>query len=238
MNLLLFSQQDLTDSGQLRIDDGRFRHLVSTLKSSVGDTLRIGEIGGLMGHGVIVQLSADDAVLNINLDQHPPEKLPLRLVLALPRPKMLRRILRTCAELGVAEIHLINSYRVEKSYWQTPALNPEHVRDYFLEGLQQACDTVLPNLHLHQRFKPFVEDQLPGLLSGHRALVAHPGAFPPCPAASNTQPTLIAIGPEGGWIPYEMERWIEMGCEPMSLGPRILRVETAVSSLLTRLSPA
>jgi hypothetical protein len=57
-----------------------------------------------------------------------PRPLPLTVVLALPRPKMLRRILRALAEVGVKELHLINSYRVEKSYWQSPLLAPTALR--------------------------------------------------------------------------------------------------------------
>ncbi len=170
----------------------------------------------------------------MTLDTAPPPKLPLRLVLALPRPKMLRRILRTVAELGVAELHLIHSFRVEKSYWQTPALRPETLRGYLLQGLEQSRDTVLPALQCHRRFKPFVEDVLPGLASGRRALLAHPGDYPPCPRGLQ-QDTLLVIGPEGGFIPYEVEHLAAAGCEAVSLGPRILRVENALSALLGRL---
>jgi RsmE family RNA methyltransferase len=148
---------------------------------------------------------------------------------------MLRRILRTVAELGVESLYLINSYRVEKSYWQTPVLDPAVMEDYFLEGLSQSRDTVLPIVSLHKRFKPFVEDELPTLTSGRRCLLAHPGNYPPCPRIAG-EPALLAIGPEGGFIPYEVEKLQEAGCETVSLGPRILRVENAVSALVARFS--
>ena len=143
--------------------------------------------------------------------------------------------LRMVAELGVAELHLVNSYRVEKSYWHTPVLEDATVERYFQQGLEQSRDSVLPKLHLHRRFKPFVEDTLPGLLEDRRGLVAHPGDYAPCPGPDSGQHTVLAIGPEGGFIPYEVEKLVEAGLEAISLGPRILRVENAVATLVARL---
>ncbi len=232
MNLILFDHSDRIDPHHIRLAGDRLRHVQQTLKSEPGDVLRVGEIGGLIGSGIILEQSNDHVTLAVDLNETPPEKLPIRLFLALPRPKQLRRILRTVAEMGAAELHLINSYRVEKSYWHTPALESEAVRDYFLQGLSQARDTVMPALHLHKRFKPFVEDDLPGLIAGQRSLVAHPGdhaAFQP-----DSDFTNLFVGPEGGFIPFEIEKLQAAGCAPVSLGARILRVENAVTHLLGR----
>jgi len=136
--------------------------------------------------------------------------------------------------VGVADIHLINSYRVEKSYWQSPLLAPDALRACLVQGLAQARDTLLPRVTCHRRFRPFVEDSLPPMVAGRRALLAHPGAYPPCPAGVDAE-MLVVIGPEGGFIPYEVEKLQAAGCEVVSLGPRILRVETAVPALLGRL---
>ncbi len=234
MNLLLFTEQDRTEGGLLRITGRRLQHLLQVHGKTSGEQVKIGELNGLMGSALIVSIDENAAVLDPQLEQAPPKKLPLTLLVALPRPKMLRRILRAVAEFGVEELHLINSYRVEKSFWQTPVLADQSVQAYLLQGLEQSRDTVLPRVHCHRRFKPFVEDALPGLLQGRRGLLAHPGDFPPCPRGING-PTLLAIGPEGGFIPYEVEKLTVAGCEPVSLGPRILRVENAVTALLGRL---
>jgi len=170
----------------------------------------------------------------VELDQPPPEKLPLTLLLALPRPKMLRRVLQTVSSMGVPRLILLNSYRVEKSFWQTPFLEPAAIREQLILGLEQARDTMLPEVIIEKRFKPFVEDQLPGIAAGTVGLVGHPGDFPACPRAVE-QPVTLAIGPEGGWIPYEVEKLTEAGLQPVQLGARILRVETAVTALLARL---
>jgi RsmE family RNA methyltransferase len=234
VNLLIFTDSDRCGDNQVEVRDRRLQHLLQIHRAQAGDNVRVGELGGLMGNGTIEALDNARALLTIKLDQPPPEKLPLTLLLALPRPKMLRRILRSVAEFGVNELHLINSYRVEKSYWQTPVLQEGTIREYLLQGLEQSRDTVLPNVHCHQRFKPFVEDSLPAMVTDARALLAHPGNYPPCPKDLD-QETIMAIGPEGGFIPYEVEKLQAAGFETVSLGPRILRVENAVTSLLGRL---
>jgi RsmE family RNA methyltransferase len=235
LNLLLFSADDRLEADKVSVRGRRLKHLRQVHRANVGDRLRVGEIGGLIGEGEILDINEDVANLTVALDSAPPDKLPLSLVLALPRPKMLRRILRTVAEFGVAELHLINSYRVEKSYWQSPVLEDLAIREYLLLGLEQSRDTLLPLVKHHQRFKPFVEDILPGVLGHHNtALLAHPGDYPPCPRNVDGE-TIVVVGPEGGFIPYEVEKLQEAGCQLVSLGPRILRVENAVTSLLGRL---
>jgi RsmE family RNA methyltransferase len=234
LNLILFTDGDRVDLSTIALRGRRLQHLREVNRANSGDILRVGEINGLMGTGEILEINDTLASLSISLDQSPPKKLPLRLVLALPRPKMLRRILRTIAELGVSELHLINSYRVEKSYWQSPVLKPDTVREYLLLGLEQARDTQLPLVHHHSAFKPFVEDDLPGMIRGRQALLAHPGEYAPCQRHISGE-ILLVIGPEGGFIPYEVAKLQRAGCKVVSLGPRILRVENAVSSLLGRL---
>lgn len=234
MNLLLFTAADRVGADRILVRDRRLTHLRQVARPAVGDVLRVGEIDGLMGEGRILEIDDEHATLAVSVHQAPPAKLPLCLVLAMPRPKMLRRILRSAAELGVPELHLIHSYRVEKSYWRSPLLAPEAMRECLLHGLEQARDTVPPSVHSHARFKPFAEDVLPRMAAGRNALLAHPGDHPPCPRGAAGD-SLLVIGPEGGFIPYEVEMLQAAGCRAVSLGPRILRVETAVTALLGRL---
>jgi len=233
VNLLLFRQSELLNDNTLKIDDERFTHLQNVLQISEGDTVRIGQINGQLGTGSVIEVSDAHVLLNVTLTQAPCEKLPLTLILALPRPKMLRRVIRTIAEMGIAELHLINSYRVEKSYWQSPVLAQEMVESYLLQGLSQARDTVLPTVSLHQRFKPFVEDVLPAIIKNKRALLAHPGQVALSPADEGIDTALI-IGPEGGFIPYEVDKLLAAGAQQVNLGERILRVDTAIPALAGR----
>jgi len=234
VNLLLLEDADFVAADRAILRDRRLTHLHEVHRAETGDSLRVGRVGGLMGTARLLHLQADEAELQVDLHQPPPAKLPLTLLLALPRPKMLRRVLQTVAAMGVPRLVLLNSYRVEKSFWQTPFLEPAAIREQLILGLEQARDTVLPEVSIEKRFKPFVEDRLAQLAIGSLGLVAHPGDHPPCPRAVE-QPVTLAIGPEGGWIPYEVDKLIDAGLAPVQLGERILRVETAVTALLARL---
>jgi RsmE family RNA methyltransferase len=234
VNLLLLEDADFIAADRVVLRDRRLTHMQEVHRSEVGDSLRVGRIGGLLGSAEVLRLEPREAELRISLDSPPPAKLPLTLLLALPRPKMLRRVFQTVATMGVPRVILLNSYRVEKSFWQTPFLQPEAIREQLILGLEQARDSVLPEIIIEKRFKPFVEDRLPQLAEGTLGLVGHPGDYPACPRAVDQQVTL-AIGPEGGWIPYEVDLLKQSGLQPVQLGERILRVETAVTALLARL---
>ncbi|PYY89777.1 16S rRNA (uracil(1498)-N(3))-methyltransferase [Pseudomonas sp. TKO26] len=234
MNLLLLEEADFIAADRVVLRDRRLTHMQEVHRVAVGDSLRVGRIGGLMGSARVLRLETGEAELQISLEQAPPAKLPLTLVLALPRPKMLRRVFQTVATMGVPRLVLVNSYRVEKSFWQTPFLEPEAIREQLILGLEQARDSVLPDVVIEKRFKPFVEDRLPALCTGTLGLVGHPGQYPPCPRDVD-RPVTLAIGPEGGWIPYEIDLLGKAGLQPVQLGERILRVETAVTALLARL---
>jgi RsmE family RNA methyltransferase len=234
MNLLLLTADDYVEPDLARLSGRRLTHVHDVHRAAVGDVLKVGLQNGLMGSGEIVALSRDELVVRTQLNLPPPEKLPLTLLLALPRPKMLKRILQSVAAMGVQRLVLMNSYRVEKSFWDSPWLAPDAVREQLVLGLEQARDTVLPEVIIEPRFKPFVEDRLPALCLNSRCYVAHPGVSAPCPVALN-QPLTLAIGPEGGFIPYEVEKLVATGFEAVHLGPRILRVETAVTALIARL---
>ena len=234
MNLILLHADDFLNPTQVRLYGRRREHVLNIHRATVGDKLRVGLINGLLGHGQIFNLTDQVLELEVLLDQQPPEPLPVTLLLALPRPKMLRRILQSVSYLGVKKIHLINSYRVDKSFWGSSLLQPEKLQEQLLLGLEQSRDTILPEIHLQPRFKPFVEDELPGISAGTNAYVAHPETGVEFPRHFK-QPTTLAIGPEGGFIPYEVEKLKNCGFIPISLGARILRVETAVPVLLSRL---
>lgn len=235
MNLYLFHSKEISD-GRARISGVRLKHLLQVQRLKKGDKVRVGIINGEIGTAQIIQLDSNVCLLEVNLTDIAPDPLPLKLIMALPRPKMLRRTMQTVAAMGVKEIHLINSWRVEKSFWQTPLLDPEAIEEELITGLQQARDTILPKVHIHPLFKPFAEDELPSVVMHTRPLLAHPAAAQNCPV-DVPEPVTLAVGPEGGFIPYEVEKFMACGFMPVNIGPRILRVETAVPVLLSRLYP-
>nr|WP_262924542.1 MULTISPECIES: 16S rRNA (uracil(1498)-N(3))-methyltransferase [Pseudomonas] len=232
--MLLLEEADFVAADRVILADRRFTHMQEIHRVAVGDTLRVGRIDGPMGKATVLRLEGHEAELQVVCDLPPPAKLPLTLVLAVPRPKMLRRLFQTVATLGVPRLILVNSYKVEKSFWQTPFLAPAAIRENLILGLEQARDTVLPEVIVEKRFKPFVEDRLPSIAAGTLGLVGHPGPYPACPRAVEG-PVTLAIGPEGGWIPYEVDLLGKAGLSPVQLGDRILRVETAVTALLSRI---
>lgn len=187
MNLLLLEEADFVSADRVVLADRRFTHMQDIHRVAVGDTLRVGRINGLMGSASVVRLEQHEAELAVAFDQQPPAKLPLTLVLAVPRPKMLRRLFQTVATLGVPRLILLNSYKVEKSFWQTPFLKPESIRENLILGLEQARDTVLPEVIIEKRFKPFVEDACPPSPMGPSAWLATPAPTPPAHVQSRVR---------------------------------------------------
>jgi RsmE family RNA methyltransferase len=235
MNLILLFKDDfIGDADRARLEGRRLKHVLAVHRASVGDELRVGVLDDRIGIGKVTYLDGSLLELEVHLDHMPPPKLPLTLILALPRPKVLRRVLRSVSSLGVKQIYLVNSFRIEKSFWQTPFLNEEAVNEQLVLGLEQARDTVLPVVLQRPLFKPFVEDELPGLVKGTLSLVAHPVSAEACPRNVG-RPVTLAIGPEGGFIPYEIEKLVAAGFLPVHAGERIMSVETAVPALIARL---
>jgi 16S rRNA (uracil1498-N3)-methyltransferase len=237
VNIIPLTAADFVAPDQCTLHGERARHVREVLKSAVGDTLKVGLLDGLLGSATITGFGEDGSiVLAVQLSEPPPAPLPLTLLLALPRPKMLGRLLRDVTSLGVKQIHLFQSEKVEKSYWQTPSLAPAYVHDKLVEGLAQARDTVLPAIHQHRRFSELVADVLPALLQTHTGVIADPFS-PGATIGPQTTPLALAIGPEGGFTPQERQQLLDAGCQPLWLGSRILRVETAVHVAIGRLGP-
>ncbi len=236
MNLILFEPHEL-DENQLVLNDRRAEHIRKILRLTVGDTVRIGMVNGRMGQGRITALNEHGVGLAVHLDAPPPEVPEVELILALPRPIMVQRIIKQATVLGVRHFHLIRSAKVEKSFFHSPVLHPEKLRNLLLDGLEQAVDTRLPEITLYHRFKPFVEDIVP-TLTGNR-LIAHPTVATRLPSAVNqagkSSKNILAVGPEGGWNTFEMECFARQGFVGFSMGSRILHVDTAVVALLAQL---
>lgn len=238
MNLILLYGADQVPGTRdhFRLRDHRRVHLLEVLKVQTGQRLRVGLLDGHRGEAEVISISTSEIVVRAEL--HEPPDAPLTdLVLALPRPKSLKKLLPEVAALGVGRLTLLRTWRVEKSYLTSSLLRPEEHQPLFDEGLMQAEGTRRPELSLEARFRPYVEDRLPALLEGRLGLVAHPGS--PTRLADLTlagdQAVTVALGPEGGFLPFEVELLEAAGMRPVALGPRILRVETAVVAVLANL---
>jgi RsmE family RNA methyltransferase len=229
LNLILLFADDFIEDNVVRLTGRRVAHVTSVHRATVGDELVVGIEGGGIGRGVVTRLDAEALEMRVVIDREPPKALDVTLVLALPRPKVLNRVIAGATSMGVKRILLINAWRVEKSYWKSPKLSDENLLVQRILGLEQAGDTILPSIELRRFFRPFVEDELPAIIEGTKALVPHPGAGE---ALRPVEKVTFAIGPEGGFIKEEIASLERIGFTQVSLGERILRVETAVAVAL------
>ena len=234
MNLLLLDPSELDASGRAAIRGRRARHMRCVLRAEPRDTFQAGVLGGQIGIAHIQELSDSEVHLRFEAVREPPPPAPVTLVLALPRPKVLKRVIANVTSLGLKKIILMNAFRVEKPYWNSEQVTSQSLREACLLGLEQAVDTVMPEIQLERLFKPFVQDRLPALCEGKIAYFAHPGSGSAAPRAL-AQPFVAIVGPEGGFIDYEVEMLKSVGAKPIQLGTRILKVETAVPYLLGRM---
>ena len=234
MNLVLLFDDDFVNDRQVRLTGRRLDHIRNVHRAAAGDDLVVGVAGGRIGTGRVLAASPEAVDIEVNLDREPPAASPITLVLALPRPKVLNRVIASASSMGVKRICLVNSWRVEKSYWKSPRLSESNLREQAILGLEQARDTILPTIEMRRLFRPFVEEELPSLIGNSMALVAHPYAAEECPRNVASAVTL-AIGPEGGFIAAEIESLTRAGFRPVTIGERILRVETALAYVLGRL---
>jgi RsmE family RNA methyltransferase len=236
MNVILLEPADLVSgTTRARLTGRRAQHVREVHRARDGDVRAAGLLGGALGTATVVHLDATTVELDVRLDRPAPPPLPVTLVLALPRPKVVRRVVQGIAAIGVKRVFLVNAWRVEKSYWSSPALAAEALREDLLLGLEQGGDTILPEVHLRPLLRPFVEDELGAIAAASVALIGDGEAPLSCPHAV-AGPVTLAIGPDGGFNRFEIGLFAAAGFTPVTLGPRALRVEAAVPAFLGRLS--
>ncbi len=236
MNCLLLNPEDLTAPGRARITGRRFQQLKTVIRAEVGKRCKVGLRDGCLGFGTICSMGPDSAELEFVCDVPPPPPSPISLIIALPRPKSFTKVLHAAVEQGVKRIWFISSFKVEKSYWNAPRLMQDAVEEEVTLALEQCCDPVSPRIEFRRAFKPFLEDEVPGLLVGTDAFLGDPAGTEPVPSKVS-RPTILAIGPEGGFTDYENGKFREAGFRSVSLGARVLRSEFAAAALLGRMNP-
>lgn len=235
MNLILLDEGDGLGSSLVTISDARAAHLLNVLKVAPGQAVRVGLLDGPFGVGTVESTENGRVTLRCVFDAGAPPRPRVDVLLALPRPKVMRRLWAQLAALGVGQIILTNAERVERPYFDTHVLAEACYRPLLIEGLQQARDTWLPTVSIYRQFKVLVEDRLDTLFSGGVRLAADPRGTTSVGAAvgeHTDQRVLIAIGPEGGWNAFELALLEAHGFRQVSIGPRTLRVDTACIALL------
>jgi RsmE family RNA methyltransferase len=235
VNLLLLEAEEVHRAGHVTISGARAAHLLKVLRVAPGQMIRLGIVDGPFGTGIVTSIAEDTVTLHCTLEETTPPRPPVDVLLALPRPKVMRRLWAQLAALGVGQIIVTKAERVERNYFDTHVLELPCYRPLLVEGLQQARDTRLPLVSIHRQFKVLVEDDLDALFGLGRRLVAHPGAsrrMDDVPPGSRHERTLLAIGPEGGWNDYELSLLRAHGFDVVSTGHRTLRTDTACLALV------
>ncbi len=234
MNLLLLEPGEISDRGTVRLDGRRAEHISKVLRAEPGRTLRLGVLGGGTGEGRVTSITGDEVELSVTVGEETAPAAWIDLIVALPRPAMLHRVLQTAASMGVGRLDLTAAWRVEKSFFSSPSVTDDAIRRHLILGAEQGMVTRLPEVRLHRLLVPFVRE-LEARADPPGRLLAHPQAAEPLEAAFPHGDRIeIAIGPEGGWIDREVETLRGAGFAPFSLGPWILRSETAVTAALAQ----
>ena len=236
MNLVLFEPGEVSDSGDVTLSSGRAAHLLNVLKVAPGHRVRVGVLDGPRGLATVNCVGEGTVNLRCAFESSVPPRPRVDLLLALPRPKVMRRLWAQLAALGVGRIMLTNAERVERNYFDTHVLSPDCYRPLLVEGLQQAQDTRLPEVSVHRQFKVLVEDELDGLFDSGVRIVADPSVTEPPGEVAQRHPTeriLLAVGPEGGWNSFELKLLGSHGFQPVGMGSRTLRTDTACIALLS-----
>jgi len=239
MNIILFNNNEITKNSEIIIKDKKkYKHITKILNSNIGESIKIGIVNGLMGLGIILNIDKNlkTITLKVEINKKPPKPINTILILAMVRPKSLKKALHIAVSMGIKEIIIIKTWRVDKSYWSSPILSEESLNQISIEALEQAKDTIMPKITIKKLFKPFIEDELSLLMMNKKGIIAHPiaeNSFFNINNLSNID--YLAIGPEGGFIEYEIEKFKQIGFEVFKLNERILRVEYAVAVILSRL---
>jgi RsmE family RNA methyltransferase len=232
MNLLLLDRHELDANAHARIAGRRAQHLRELLRVGVGDQVRAGILDGPVGTARILSLSGDHIDLEVACTEEAPPAQDV-LLLAVPRPKALQRILEHAAALGFGQIVLFRSWRVEKSHLDSKVMEPAVQQEHLRLGLEQGQRTHMPRVQFFPLFKPFVEDHLLTLALPSHRFCAHPTATTATVELqlSRGEPFALALGPDGGFLPYEVEQLSQRGFLPIRLGPHPLRTDSALSVL-------
>jgi RsmE family RNA methyltransferase len=241
VNLILLDEAELPATGEVTLADERAAHLQHVLHVVPGQRVRIGILDGALGSARVSRVDGDSVTLVCEIGSVVPSHPAVDLLLALPRPKVMRRMFAQLAALGVGRIMLSNAARVERNYFDTHVLARECHRPLLVEGLQQAQDTRVPLVTVHRQLKVLIEDELDALSTAAVRLVADPGAASRVEQhVSGSAPArvLLAVGPEGGWNDFERNLLAAHGFLPIAVGPRTLRSDTACIALLALIHDA
>jgi RsmE family RNA methyltransferase len=240
MNLIILHPDEVDAQGRCVLADDRAHHIRTILRAEAGKALRVGLLNGQLGTGKVTQVDRDAVVMECMFEEGVPPEPRIDLLLAMPRPKVMKRLWAQLAALGVGRIVLLRAEKVERYYFDSHVVDPGFYTKLLIEGLQQARCTHLPEVLIRPRFKPFVEDELDACFADRLKLLADPASEKRLPEFLRPHMLpgriLLAIGPEGGWSKYELSRLQQHGFHLFGMGSRVLRTDTAAVAMVSMLS--
>lgn len=237
MNRILLETHEVGTDGRATLSGRRAEHVHGVLRASSGQDVRVGIINGPLGTASVRASHPDHLELQCQFDSSTPPRPRIDLLMAIPRPKALKRLYPVIAAMGIDRWWLVNAARVERDYFDTHVLEENFIRQQLILGLEQSGHTTLPVVSVRRRLKPFIEDELDLAHPPPEArLLLHPnaeaGIIRVCADIPASSRLLLAIGPEGGWVDFELELFKSHGFRTMRLGPEILRCDTAAIAAL------
>lgn len=238
MNSLLFYPEEVVDSSGKAILTGARAEYVSTWHDlAAGIEVEALLYGRAIGRAKILTVKSERIEAQVVFDRKPPVRSNATLIVAVPRPQTVKKVLETSASLGINALFFIRTEKVQKSYLQSKSLTEHEIQHHITRGLEQACDPIAPKVAIHMgTFPQFIKENTPQLTSNDTCfLVADTRAETSSligKVYKNQKQIVLALGPESGWSKKEVVKFKELGAHCISLGPRVLRVETALAVTL------
>ena len=200
-------------------------HLARVLRAQPGQIFDV-VAGGFLHRAEVTTVTPESVTFQMHEELEAEGELPLHLYLAIFKFDHFEWAVEKASELGIAQITPIVARRTEKHLALAAAKRVERWRRIAHEASQQSRRTTVPPIADPIALKPaLTQEHAPTriLLSETEQTTTLSAAL----QAFKPSETALAIGPEGGWTPEEMTLFEEHHWQPVTLGPRILRAETA-----------
>jgi 16S rRNA (uracil1498-N3)-methyltransferase len=207
-------------------------HLARVLRATPGQVFDV-VANGFLHRAEVTSVSDSEVHFTLHEELEADAALPIHLLLAVFKFDHFEWAIEKATELGVARITPILARRTEKHLALASAKRVDRWRRIALESSKQSRRTTIPEISDPTPLAPALKAEhapLRILLSETEQTITLAAALDTAlnlqPATNNLQLSL-AIGPEGGWTPEEMSLFATHAWQPVTLGPRILRAETA-----------
>ena len=213
----------------LPITGGAASHIINVLKASEGDEIDIGTQNGPTGKAILSSISGEELKLVIKWNEnHTNDLYPVVLLVGLSRPQTCRKILEQASALGVNRIDFFISDKSEPSYRESRLWKTNEWREKIIKGTEQAFSTFIPGCDvwdsLEECTSQLKSNSLRFAFDNYESVQTLEGLK----SWKGRQHYTVAVGAERGWSNQERTFLRENEFSLLSMGPRVLRQETAV----------